>query len=328
MDEELQESKGITCPRGHFFCASCYCDSLQDELGKIANDLDLGQEHKAREGKMRRPQRQGAERCEHQFTDHQLARCLSDEEFSEYAQARDEAYSSRVRDIAEIEVRQQIQRDRERQDGDRRRGEEEATADMIEEEIRAGRYKRYTEGDLQMALQLHAEEDQRAGRRGGRTSSTAAEAQRRREAAETQRRREEAERWRNHKFGNADLKAAAKEWCEDSGKAEAKYGYISGWDTSEVTSMRDLFSAGSGDVGEAAKQFNGDISRWNVEKYTVMMEMFYKAESFNQDLSGWNVEKCLSMSYMFYGAMKFNKDSVKNWNLSRKNTTLMFAGCG
>lgn len=99
MDEELQESKGITCPRGHFFWASCYCDSLQDELGKIANDLDLGQEHKAREGKMRCPQRQGVERCEHQFTDHQLARCLSDEEFSEYAISRRLKFGSRFRGI-------------------------------------------------------------------------------------------------------------------------------------------------------------------------------------------------------------------------------------
>ncbi|GMH48702.1 hypothetical protein TL16_g00349 [Triparma laevis f. inornata] len=39
------------------------------------------------------------------------------------------------------------------------------------------------------------------------------------------------------KFGSHNLMAAAKEWCEDSGKTEAKYGHMSGWDTSEVTSM-------------------------------------------------------------------------------------------
>ncbi|GMI16788.1 hypothetical protein TrLO_g2134 [Triparma laevis f. longispina] len=57
-----------------------------------------------------------------------------------------------------------------------------------------------------------------------------------------------------------------------------------------------------------------------------MGAMFAGAESFNQDLSKWNIEKCKNMYGMFYGAKKFNIDSVKNWDLSVKNTDSMFNG--
>ncbi|GMI16847.1 hypothetical protein TrLO_g6235 [Triparma laevis f. longispina] len=138
---------------------------------------------------------------------------------------------------------------------------------------------------------------------------------------------EELRKWKvERKFMTGTLKVAAKEWCEDSSAAEAKYGHISGWDTSEVTSMDRLFSSyahGDG-VGEAALQFNDDISGWNVDQVENMEMTFYEAESFNQDLSGWNVEKCKQFNCMFNGANKFNKDSVKNWDLKGKNTTIMF----
>ncbi|GMI04361.1 hypothetical protein TrLO_g9663 [Triparma laevis f. longispina] len=112
------------------------------------------------------------------------------------------------------------------------------------------------------------------------------------------------------KFGKLDLKAAVKEWCEDSGNAEAKYGHVSWWDTSEVTSMLFLFSADEHGPGNAAKQFNDDISRWNVDRVEDSF-MFSEAESFSQDLSDWDVEKCKDITYMLNGAKRFNKDSVK-----------------
>lgn len=81
---------------------------------------------------------------------------------------------------------------------------------------------------------------------------------------------------------------AVKERCKDSSEAEAKFGHISGWDTSEVKRMDYLFNSNSymEGPGAAAKQFNDDISRWNVERVKNMHGMFYGAESFNQDLSG------------------------------------------
>ncbi|GMI05427.1 hypothetical protein TrLO_g3069 [Triparma laevis f. longispina] len=124
-------------------------------------------------------------------------------------------------------------------------------------------------------------------------------------------------------FTNEGLKVAVKEWCKNRSAAEAEYVHISGWNTSEVTNMNCLFSAHEDDVGEAAKQFNDDISRWNVDRVENMLGMFCYAKSFNQDLSGWNVEKCKNMSFMFSGAEKF-EDSIKNWDLSGKDSTYMF----
>ncbi|GMH57388.1 hypothetical protein TL16_g02367 [Triparma laevis f. inornata] len=63
-----------------------------------------------------------------------------------------------------------------------------------------------------------------------------------------------------YKFGNDDLKAAAREWCKDSGKAEAKYGHISGWDTSEMTSMDGLFSAEKDQSYIANHALQGSVS--------------------------------------------------------------------
>ena len=129
---------------------------------------------------------------------------------------------------------------------------------------------------------------------------------------------------KDFRFGNKSLNTAAKEWCKDSSAAEAQYGHISGWNTSEVTSMEILFSAAYNNGCDAAKQFNDDISRWNEDRVENMNGMFYGAESFNQDLSGWNVKNCEIVQFMFVDAKKFNKDSIINWDLSGKNTDHMF----
>ena len=44
------------------------------------------------------------------------------------------------------------------------------------------------------------------------------------------------------KFNNETLRTAVSEWLEDETTAEAIYGHISSWDTSEVTDMSYLFS--------------------------------------------------------------------------------------
>ncbi|GMI10335.1 hypothetical protein TrLO_g9866 [Triparma laevis f. longispina] len=133
------------------------------------------------------------------------------------------------------------------------------------------------------------------------------------------------------KFRNEDLKAAAKEWCTDEQTAQAKYGHISEWDVSKVTSMKRLFNAGILGVGEAAKWFNADLSRWDVSNVTAMELMFCGAGFFNCNLSSWNVEKVTTMQQMFWGAWAFNKNTIKGWQLKGKVTWGMFgkggAGC-
>ena len=82
---------------------------------------------------------------------------------------------------------------------------------------------------------------------------------------------------------NEDIKRAVNLWCDDATRAEAKatYGRISGWETSNVTNMAELFFGKS--------TFNDDISAWNVSNVTDMSSMFRNAHAFTGDLSAWVV---------------------------------------
>ena len=83
--------------------------------------------------------------------------------------------------------------------------------------------------------------------------------------------------------------------------------------------MRDLFSAYDEDRYEEAKQFNEDISKWDVSNVTTMEGMFGGASAFDGDLSSWNVSNVTTMESMFCKAKAFNKDTIKNWNLEGKD---------
>ena len=88
------------------------------------------------------------------------------------------------------------------------------------------------------------------------------------------------------------LQTAVDEWLQNETAASEKYGDISTWDVSSVTSMDNLFNG--------RRDFNGDISKWNVGKVTSMVRMFRSASSFNGDVSKWNVGKVTTMQGMFY----------------------------
>ncbi len=83
---------------------------------------------------------------------------------------------------------------------------------------------------------------------------------------------------------------------------------ISKWNVANVTNMNYLFYY--------AENFNHDISKWKVSNVTDMNSMFYQAEKFNQDISSWNVSKVTDMSWMFYLAENFNQN-LSNWNVSK-----------
>ena len=136
---------------------------------------------------------------------------------------------------------------------------------------------------------------------------------------------------RKHKFSNNDeLKGAVKDWLEDDGKAKKKYGDISKWDVSEVTSMKELFKGATDFNGDLsswdissvtnmqkmfwhASSFDGDLSRWDTSSVTIMGFMFNEASSFNGDLSSWDTSSVTNMSVMFDGASKFDIACTKNW---------------
>ena len=114
-----------------------------------------------------------------------------------------------------------------------------------------------------------------------------------------------------------ELQDLLKQLIEERGN-EGNFNDI---DTSEITDMSELFR--QIDI----KNFNGDISKWDVSNVTNMGYMFYDCTPFNIDISNWDVSKVTDMQYMFYWCKSFNQD-ISNWNVSRvTNMYAMFYRC-
>ena len=59
--------------------------------------------------------------------------------------------------------------------------------------------------------------------------------------------------------------------------------------------------------------FNSDISAWvDISNVTKMGQMFLRTKEFNQDISGWDVSNVKEMSYMFNDAIAFNNGDTGN----------------
>ena len=128
------------------------------------------------------------------------------------------------------------------------------------------------------------------------------------------------------KRSDDDIKVAARAWCENAEEARKIYGHISIWNTSCVTDMSSVFCADTdlNGCGEAAKQFNDDISRWDVSNVEDMQCMFFGASAFNGDLSSWNVSKVTCMECIFSLASAFNGD-ISSWDVRNvKNMNELF----
>ena len=75
---------------------------------------------------------------------------------------------------------------------------------------------------------------------------------------------------------------------------------ISGWDTSNVETMRSLFFD--------AADFNQNIGSWDTSQVSNMSNLFGDAVTFDQDISGWDTSKVTNMNGMFDSASSFNQD--------------------
>ena len=96
-------------------------------------------------------------------------------------------------------------------------------------------------------------------------------------------------------------------------------GDISMWDVSNVKSMVGMFTS--------CNEFNSDISQWDVSNVTNMNNMFSKCKQFNGDLSRWDVSSATNMELMFYECENFNCD-ISRWDVSKvTNIKFMFEGC-
>ena len=106
------------------------------------------------------------------------------------------------------------------------------------------------------------------------------------------------------KLNNESIKDAGRRYEERT--INLLYGPIEWWDTSEVTSMYELFMH--------SKHFNKDISNWDVSKVTTMKKMFMYADRFNSPLETWDVSNVTDMDNMFCCALTFNQPLSK-WNV-------------
>jgi len=64
-----------------------------------------------------------------------------------------------------------------------------------------------------------------------------------------------------------------------------------------------------------AKDFNQDISDWDVSNVTNMSWMFSRTDNFNQDISGWDVSNVTRMDSMFRQSTAINQD-LSDWDIS------------
>ena len=78
-----------------------------------------------------------------------------------------------------------------------------------------------------------------------------------------------------------------------------------------------------------AKSFNQPLNDWDTSNVTTMADMFYGAESFNQPLNKWNTNSLIYIIDMFYNAKMFNQD-ISMWNVSniKRDTSSIFKGSG
>ena len=113
-----------------------------------------------------------------------------------------------------------------------------------------------------------------------------------------------------HSFGSkCDLN-----WVDVSGLTDFSWlfcssdrnfdGDISRWDVSNVTTMKCMFQQTS---------FNGVISKWNVSNVTDMSYMF-ASSMFNNVITGWDVSHVNNMASMFRDSV-FNGD-ISKWDIS------------
>ena len=71
------------------------------------------------------------------------------------------------------------------------------------------------------------------------------------------------------------------------------------------------------------KDFNSDISLWDVGNGTDFSLMFY-GTSFNQDISAWDVSNATNFTGMFAESSFFNQD-ISDWDVSNAtDLTAMF----
>jgi len=97
---------------------------------------------------------------------------------------------------------------------------------------------------------------------------------------------------------------------------------IGSWDTSNVTSMDNMFFQ--------AVAFNQSLNTttvgdppyvaWNTGNVTNMQGMFHDATDFDSGISGWNTSNVTRMNTTFKAALAFDQN-LAGWNVTKVNLT-------
>jgi surface protein len=152
-------------------------------------------------------------------------------------------------------------------------------------------------------------------------------------------------------IGN-DFYQATWDYVQDTRSGMAKWGSMSTWDTSTITTMDRAFSIARDVSGTntatipgnlkvelfnypgvllwdtskvksmfsflfGAKAFNGDLSAFDTSGVTNMGSMFYSANNYNGDMSTWNTGEVVVMSSVFHSAHAFQGKGVDSWNTAK-----------
>ena len=117
-------------------------------------------------------------------------------------------------------------------------------------------------------------------------------------------------------LNDSNIHSAVNFFLNQPQDAYNKYGNISKWNTSSITSFKNLFS--KSDKGSIVETFNADISNWNTQNVVSLESTFSDCRSFNQNLNQWNVSKVQKFRATFWGAVEFNQD-LYNWDVSHGN---------
>ena len=97
---------------------------------------------------------------------------------------------------------------------------------------------------------------------------------------------------------------------------------LSGWDTSSVTSMGDMFQS-------CSALTSLDVSGWDTSKVTDMSGLFSGCEALTSlDVSGWDTSKVISVGSMFSGCTALTSLDVSGWDTSNMmDMSSMFYYC-
>ena len=97
---------------------------------------------------------------------------------------------------------------------------------------------------------------------------------------------------------------------------------LSGWDTSNVKDMSMMFI-------DCRKLKSIDLSGWDTSNVSSISFMFSGCESLESlDVSGWNTSNVENMSYIFYYCKNLKSLDLSSWNTSNvENMERMFYDC-